>query len=907
MKKKHFKYSIIAVLVLVAIIFVGILINKKDVKFSSMFGKTPTTALEGNETAGTGNSNMDTYNTFGEDDANYVDGDMNGEKSHWVKNGDTWTYTFYVDDPNAQWYIWEDSETLMEGFSGDYTENNVGTLFTEETLNQFTPDTSKMQSKEIDGKTVYTWLDNENAYKVTDNGDGTFTKITTKLSFTITNTQEGVQPPAELETGSLTINKVVKDSEGNTLTESDDSTRFQFTVTLSAGSADSTLIEGTKIFGNVVFKNKVANIALKAGGSVTIPDLPAGVTYSITETTASGYDTIYDSNNGTITKDNVSTSTFTNTKQPTPEETPDTPGGGSETPDDPNQKYVDITIKKSVTGNNEINEEYTIEVELNNLTENKTYQLSDGTSFKSDSEGSANVSLKLSNDETIILKDIPVGAKYKAFEYAGDFMSSYVITDSNNLGSIASTANSNTKVNTSISTATETADDGENVTITFTNKKIVTQNLKLRKVVTDDEDTNSYMFDIEFGEMEENSSFNSTAGKVVAEPNGKAELSVYLAGGEEVEFYEVPVGTTYRVKELASGSIASYTVIDENGGTQVVSSTGANTVSKKALSTELETVNQGEEVIITFTNDTVNQEPDSVSTSVGVNKLVAKPDGSVVENCDEVFSFEITAEDESYPKPENGVVAVTGNGEASFGTITFDTTGTYTYKVVEKSGNNKDYKYDDAEYTIVYEVTNPEGLLEVSKSVKKNGFNADTITFTNTLSRFNVAIFKADEDEKAVYGATLQIIDSEGNVVIEWVVGKDELNPFALRLLTGTYKLHEVTAPNGYELADDVEFVVNDDGSVSVDGEVVNVVIMKDPKVKADENVEPVEPADSEKSDDKEPENKNDSEKTNKVTEIIKNAQTGDKVMICVVILAVAGVVLFVSFRRKGGKQQRKK
>ena len=463
MKKKHFKYSIIADLAILAIIVAGIFINKKNVKFSSIFGKTPTTALEGSEAVGTEGGKRDTYNTFGEDSANYVDGDTNGEKSHWVKDGNTWTYTFYVDDPNAQWYIWEDSETLMEGFTGDYTESNIGTIFTEETLNEFTPDSSRMQSKEVDGKTVYTWIDNENAYKVTDNGDGTFTKITTKLSFTITNTQEGVEAPAPLETGSLTINKVVKDSDGNVLTEADDSTRFQFTITLSAGSADSRLIEGTKSFGNVIFKNKVASVALKAGGSVTIPDLPAGVTYTITEATTSGYDTEYDSNNGTITKDTVRTSTFTNTKQPTPTNTPGSSGSGSETPDDPDQKYVDITIKKAVTGNNEINEEYTIEVELNNLSVNKTYELSDGTSFKSDSDGSANVSLKLSNAESVTLKDIPVGAKYKAFEYAGDFVSSYVITDSNNLGAIASTANSNTKVNTALSTATETADEDENV------------------------------------------------------------------------------------------------------------------------------------------------------------------------------------------------------------------------------------------------------------------------------------------------------------------------------------------------------------------------------------------------------------------------------------------------------------
>ncbi|MBR2744466.1 MAG: LPXTG cell wall anchor domain-containing protein [Clostridia bacterium] len=742
MKKRNLMYSIIAIFVLIVAIVVGILVNKKYVKFSSISGKTQT-ALDGSETAGSDNSENYTYNTFGDDSANYVDGDINGEKSHWVKNGDTWTYTFYVDDPNAQWYIWEDSETLMDGYTGDYTESNVGTLFTEETLTEFTPDDSKMDSKEVDGKTVYTWLDNENAYKVIDNGDGTYKKVTTKLSFTITNTQDGVEEKA-IEKGSLTINKVVKDSDGNELTENDDATNFQFTITLSAGTADSGLIEGTKIFGNVVFKNKVAKVALKAGGSVTISDLPAGVSYSITENKVAGYTTSYDSNSGSISKDTESTSTFTNKKIATPGSSEGGSGGGSEPQDDPNQQYVDITIKKAVTGNNEVNEEYTIEVELNNLTANKTYQLSNDTSFKSDGEGSANVSVKLSNNQSITLKDIPVGAKYKAFEYAGDYVSSYVITDSSNIGSIANTSNRNSKANTSLATATETADEGENVTITFTNKKTVTQNLKLAKTVTDNNDTNTYMFDIEFANMEENSSFNSTAGKVIADQNGKAELSVYLAGGEEVEFYDVPVGTTYRVKELASSAIASYTVVDNNGGNKIAKASDCNTTSRKALSTEIETVNQGEDVTVTFINDTVNlteeeSAQDSIQVSLGVTKTVVNSDNETVEDCEDTFAFELTANDESYPMPE-GInrksVTIDGNGTASFGTITFTKTGTYTYTVTEVAGNSNDYTYDTAKYTIVYEVINPEGLLEVTKTVKKNGFNSDVIAFTNKTDKY---------------------------------------------------------------------------------------------------------------------------------------------------------------------------
>ena len=872
MKKKIFKYSIIAMLILIITIIACIILNKKDITFSSIFGQTKG-MLEGTQTS---TSDELTFNTEGDDSANYKDGDTTKEKSGWVQNGDTWTYTFYVDDPNAQWYIWEDSETLMDGYSGDFTENNVGTLFEEETLNEFTPDESYMAKKEIEGKNVYTWLDSEKAYKVTDNGDGTYTKIITKLSFTITNTKEGTQSPEEAGYGSLTINKVVKDKDNNELTENDDNTNFTFTITLTAGSANSKLIDGTKIFGNMVFKNGVATVSLKAGKSVTISGIPAGISYSIVENQVSGYDISYNSNTGTIAKDTESVATITNTKTKTlltinkvvkdsegnvlTEDDDGTsftftvkltadsenssliegtktfgnmvfkngvatvslkagesvtisdipvgvsynvtensvagyetsctsstgsitkneekivtytntkkqtsggsegPGSGSETPDDPIQKYVDITIKKAVTGNYENENDYNFEVTLNNLSANKTYKIekiAGGTattqeeSFTSDNVGSANVSVSLKNDEYAILKDIPVGAKYKVFEYAGDYISSYSITDSKSLGKIESTANLNTKQNKALSTATETADEGEEVTITFTNKKELTQNLKIAKEVTGENDTNTYTFEIAFSNMPEGTSFNSTVGKVTADQEGEAELTIYLAGGEDAEFYNVPVGTKYQVTELASTAIASYTITDSNGTNKIARASNANSKSKTPLSTESETVNEGEEATITFINDIVNlseeeSAEDSVEVSLGVTKVVLNSNDKVVENCKDTFTFELKAKDQSYPMPgevsgngqENAntkIATITGNGTASFGTITFTETGTYTYTITEVVGDSEDYTYDKATYTIVYEVTNESGLLEVTKIVKKNGFKGDTITFTNKTDKY---------------------------------------------------------------------------------------------------------------------------------------------------------------------------
>ena len=44
--------------------------------------------------------------TYSSAEVNYDD---QGNEIHWVKDGDTWTYTFYVDNPDDTWYAWEDS------------------------------------------------------------------------------------------------------------------------------------------------------------------------------------------------------------------------------------------------------------------------------------------------------------------------------------------------------------------------------------------------------------------------------------------------------------------------------------------------------------------------------------------------------------------------------------------------------------------------------------------------------------------------------------------------------------------------------------------------------------------------------------------------------------------------------
>lgn len=94
-----------------------------------------------------------------------------------------------------------------------------------------------------------------------------------------------------------------------------------------------------------------------------------------------------------------------------------------------------------------------------------------------------------------------------------------------------------------------------------------------------------------------------------------------------------------------------------------------------------------------------------------------------------------------------------------------------------------------------------------------------------------VSIKKMDiTGNNEVAGARLLLKDKEGNVIESWM-SATEAHVFEQKLIAGeTYTLAEVTAPSGYEVAADITFTVNKDGTVSIDGKAVdgNEIIMKD-------------------------------------------------------------------------------
>lgn len=96
-----------------------------------------------------------------------------------------------------------------------------------------------------------------------------------------------------------------------------------------------------------------------------------------------------------------------------------------------------------------------------------------------------------------------------------------------------------------------------------------------------------------------------------------------------------------------------------------------------------------------------------------------------------------------------------------------------------------------------------------------------------------VSITKVDAGTgEELNGATLQVINTAMTTMAEWTTGTaGGDNPHTLYLPAGDYTLQEVTAPAGYEKANDIAFTVTDVGKVMVDGVEKKAVEMKDTRV----------------------------------------------------------------------------
>ena len=123
----------------------------------------------------------------------------------------------------------------------------------------------------------------------------------TPATITFYNTYEQLPP----NTGTLTVKKTV--SGGG----ADYNKAFTFTVKLEE-SGDTH--NGEAIYGGVTFINGVATFTLKHNQEKKITEIPAGMTYTVTESDNAGYTVTMSGNTGTIKAGETSTAAFNNYK-----------------------------------------------------------------------------------------------------------------------------------------------------------------------------------------------------------------------------------------------------------------------------------------------------------------------------------------------------------------------------------------------------------------------------------------------------------------------------------------------------------------------------------------------------------------------------------------------------------------
>ena len=176
-------------------------------------------------------------------------------------------------------------------------------------------------------------------------------------------------------------------------------------------------------------------------------------------------------------------------------------------------------------------------------------------------------------------------------------------------------------------------------------------------------------------------------------------------------------------------------------------------------------------------------------------------------------------------------------GAISFSKLSYtekDAGRTFTYTVNEKIPSEADtYIYDKTVYTVTVNVEdNRDGTLKLTTKVNGKDYTATAMKFVNDSTKVTITKVN-DTDRKALSGAKLQVVDAKDKVVEEWTTDGTPHVIIGNLILGETYKLVEKEAPKGYKIADPITFVMQSDGTITVNAKPVseNKLTMVDAKL----------------------------------------------------------------------------
>ena len=174
-----------------------------------------------------------------------------------------------------------------------------------------------------------------------------------------------------------------------------------------------------------------------------------------------------------------------------------------------------------------------------------------------------------------------------------------------------------------------------------------------------------------------------------------------------------------------------------------------------------------------------------------------KTDLNKVEKADEMEELAIRLNKIANENKITGISDITDNtGKLVFKELKV---GIYLLRVTDYN------EYEYVEPTLISIPTYDEDV--------QNSMNFD-VTVIPKHTPFKVSVSKQDiTDHKELEGAHLQVIDEKGNIVDEWVSGKE---PHMIQNLfcNHTYTLTETIAPKNYKVAQSINFKVEESGKI---------------------------------------------------------------------------------------------
>ncbi|MDO4466148.1 MAG: SpaA isopeptide-forming pilin-related protein [Bacillota bacterium] len=177
---------------------------------------------------------------------------------------------------------------------------------------------------------------------------------------------------------------------------------------------------------------------------------------------------------------------------------------------------------------------------------------------------------------------------------------------------------------------------------------------------------------------------------------------------------------------------------------------------------------------------------------------------------------------------------ISGNEIAGAELSVTDKDGNVVETWTSVKGESHEISVQPGTYQLI-EITAPNGyeasesitfVVDKDGNVKVGKDKVDAVVMVDEYADQKVTISKQDVAGNEIAGAELSVTDSEGNVVETWT--SEEGKSHKVDLQPGEYTLTENTAPEGYVVSESITFVVDETGTVSVNGQEVSAVVMTD-------------------------------------------------------------------------------